>query len=101
MHNNTLIYVYKSSKKEGYFVYTYKKDDFSFFDDLAKQKFGEPKLILTLSKNQIEKLKNVDLEKLQNSLDSKGFFIRIDLTKEENLLEEYRKRLGLPPLIKN
>lgn len=82
--------IYKSSKKEGMYLYIPKKDDFSQVPDTLMQMFGKPVFVM-LIKMDGRKLAQVDIEKVKTSLQNDGFFLQLP-PPPENLLDEYKKR---------
>ncbi len=82
--------IYKSSKKEGAYLYIPKKDDFSQVPDTLMQMFGKPIAVMTI-KLDGRKLAQVDIEKVKASLVSDGFFLQVP-PPPENLLEKYKEQ---------
>ncbi|WP_428771532.1 YcgL domain-containing protein [Vibrio sp.] len=82
--------IYKSSKKEGTYLYVPKKDDFSQVPDSLMQMFGKPQFVMVI-KLDGRKLAQVDIEKVTASLESDGFFLQLP-PPPENLLEQYKER---------
>ncbi|USD64516.1 YcgL domain-containing protein [Vibrio sp. SCSIO 43136] len=84
-----LVYVYKSSKKEGTYLYLTKRDDFSSVPSQLKEVFGTPifVMIVNLAKRD---LATVDVEKVKQSLESEGFFLQLP-PPPENLLDKHKE----------
>ncbi len=82
--------IYKSSKKEGAYLYIPKKDDFSQVPDTLMQMFGKPIAVMTI-KLDGRKLAQVDIEKVKASLLSDGYFLQVP-PPPENLLEKYKEQ---------
>ena len=82
--------IYKSSKKEGTYLYIPKKDDFSQVPDALMQMFGKPLPVMTI-KLDGRKLAQVDIEKVRASLEEEGFFLQLP-PPPENLLEQHKQR---------
>jgi uncharacterized protein YcgL (UPF0745 family) len=82
--------VYKSSKKEGAYLYVLKKDDFSSIPEALMAMFGKPKLVMTM-RLEGKVLARVDVEKVKQSLNKDGFFLQMP-PPPENLLEQYKAR---------
>ena len=60
--------VYKSSKKEGMYLYIPKKDDFSDVPSTLLEMFGKPTFVMVM-KMEGRKLALVDIEKVKLSLE--------------------------------
>ena len=82
--------IYKSSKKEGAYLYIPKKDDFSQVPDTLMQMFGKPIMVMVI-KLDGRQLASVDIEKVKKSLDEEGFFLQLP-PPPKNLLDEYKER---------
>lgn len=97
-----LVYIYKShTKKVRKFLYMLEKDNFSRVPADLLSAFGNPEFVMVFALKPERKLEGVTYEDLKKALDEKGYFLRIILeTFEENLLNQERARLGLPPLEK-
>ncbi|MCL1603395.1 YcgL domain-containing protein [Succinatimonas hippei] len=96
-----LVFVYKSLKKNNMFLYLARKDAFADVPSGLLDAFGAPKFVLMFALSKKRTLVKVTHEELSKALTEKGYFLRIDIEdEEENLLNQERKRLGLPPLEK-
>lgn len=94
-----LVYVYKSRRKLRTFLYVPEKDVFSHIPADLLNAFGAPEFVMVFALKKDRKLQKITVEELTRALDEKGYLLRIDLEDvEENLLNQERKRLGLPPL---
>ncbi|OEF24055.1 YcgL domain-containing protein [Vibrio rumoiensis] len=82
--------VYKSSKKEGMYLYIPKKDDFSDVPEALLGMFGKPIFVMVM-KMEGRKLALVDIEKVKVSLKEEGFFLQLP-PPPVNLLEEHKSR---------
>lgn len=82
--------IYKSSKKEGTYLYIPKKDDFSQVPDNLMKMFGKPIFVMVI-KLDGRKLARVSKEKVTESLENEGFFLQLPLPPED-LLEEHKKQ---------
>tara|TARA_Y100001956_G_C4073037_1_gene164796 strand:+ start:186 stop:473 length:288 start_codon:yes stop_codon:yes gene_type:complete len=82
--------IYKSSKKEGAYLYIPKKDDFSQVPDTLMQMFGKPIMVMVI-KLDGRQLASVDIEKVKKSLDEEGFFLQLP-PPPKNLLDEYKEQ---------
>ncbi|MGF1908139.1 YcgL domain-containing protein [Vibrio kasasachensis] len=82
--------IYKSSKKEGTYLYLPKRDDFSQVPDQLMQMFGKP--IMAMMVNLAGRtLANVDIEKVKQSINDDGFFLQLP-PPPKNLLDEYKEQ---------
>ena len=68
--------IYKSSKKEGTYLYIPKKDDFSQVPDALMQMFGKPIFVMVI-KMEGRTLAQVDIEKVKVSMAKDGFFLQV------------------------
>ncbi|NAW91222.1 MULTISPECIES: YcgL domain-containing protein [unclassified Vibrio] len=82
--------IYKSSKKEGTYLYIPKKDDFSQVPDTLMAMFGKPTLVMVV-KLEGRTLAQVNIEKVKESLDNEGFFLQLP-PPPQNLLEQYKQQ---------
>lgn len=82
--------VYKSSKKEGMYLYVSKKDDFSEVPEALLAMFGKPIFVMVM-KMEGRKLALADIEKVKMSLKEEGFFLQLP-PPQINLLDEYKSR---------
>lgn len=81
--------IYRSTKKEGAYLYINKKDDFSQIPDALMTMFGKPILVMTMSLDG-KTLARVDIDKVKDSLNNQGFFLQLP-PEPENVLEEFKK----------
>lgn len=82
--------IYKSSKKEGAYLYVPKKDDFSQVPDALMQMFGKPVMVMMIKLDGRD-LAQVDIEKVKESLNNEGFFLQLP-PPPKNLLDEYKEQ---------
>ncbi|MCK6262021.1 YcgL domain-containing protein [Vibrio sp. ZSDE26] len=82
--------IYKSSKKEGTYLYIPKKDDFSQVPDTLMQMFGKPIFVMVIKLDK-HNLAQVNKEVVVKSLAEEGFFLQLP-PRQENLLDEYKAR---------
>ncbi|AEH33581.1 hypothetical protein DEB41_09290 [Vibrio anguillarum] len=82
--------IYKSSKKEGAYLYIPKKDDFSQVPDTLMAMFGKPTLVMVV-KLEGRTLAQVNIEKVKESLENEGFFLQLP-PPPQNLLEQYKQQ---------
>lgn len=99
--SDSLVYVYKSEKKSGRYLYLKNKDMFSLVPNELLNAFGTLKYVMMFALSKHKKIEKLSVEELEKALDEKGYFIRIDLeTLEENLINQERRYRGLAPLSK-
>ncbi|MFB9133695.1 YcgL domain-containing protein [Vibrio sp. AK197] len=82
--------IYKSTKKEGAYLYVPKKDDFSQVPDTLMAMFGKPSLVMMINLDGRD-LAQVDVAKVKQSLIDDGFFLQLP-PPPENLLEKYKEQ---------
>lgn len=82
--------IYKSSKKEGTYLYIPRRDDFSQIPDTLMQPFGKP-IFVMLVNLATRQLAQVDVEKVKAALNDPGFFLQLP-PPTENLLERYKEQ---------
>jgi len=82
--------IYKSSKKEGTYLYIPKKDDFSQVPDTLMAMFGKPTLVMVV-KLEGRTLAQVNIERVKESLENEGFFLQLP-PPPQNLLEQYKQQ---------
>lgn len=68
--------IYKSSKKEGAYLYVPKKDDFSQVPDQLMQMFGKPTMVMVV-KLEGRTLAQVNVEKVKQSMNDEGYFLQL------------------------
>ena len=96
-----LVFVYKSRNKQGRYLYLKEKDVFAHIPAGLLDAFGVPEFVMMFALSKHKSLPKVKVEDLEEALDTKGFFLRIDLEDvEENLINQERKYRGLDPLSK-
>ncbi|WP_418114005.1 YcgL domain-containing protein [Vibrio scophthalmi] len=82
--------IYKSSKKEGAYLYVPKKDDFSQVPDQLMQMFGKPTMVMVV-KLEGRTLAQVNVEKVKQSMSDEGYFLQLP-PPPKNLLDEYKEQ---------
>lgn len=82
--------IYKSSKKEGTYLYIPKRDDFSQVPDTLMQMFGKPVFVMLVSLDK-HQLAQVNVDNVKASLEEQGFFLQLP-PPPENLLEQHKQR---------
>lgn len=82
--------IYKSSKKEGMYLYVPKKDDFSQVPDQLMQMFGKPVIVMMINL-ATRSLALVDVDKVKESMNKDGYFLQLP-PPVENELEKHKQR---------
>jgi len=72
-----LCFIYKSLKKEHFYLYIDKKDDFSKVPEALFNSFGRMEFVMDLELTPKRKLAKEDAEKVLTSLKEKGFFVQL------------------------
>ncbi|HEY8158673.1 MAG TPA: YcgL domain-containing protein [Methylobacter sp.] len=72
-----LCFIYKSLKKEHLYLYVDKKDDFSKVPEALFGSFGKTEFVMELELTPERKLAKEDVEKVIDSLKTKGFFVQL------------------------
>lgn len=70
-------FIYKSLKKEHLYLYVDKKDDFSKVSEALFDSFGKIEFVMDLELTPERKLAKENVEKVMNSLKTKGFFVQL------------------------
>ena len=81
--------IYKSTKKQGAYLYIEKKDDFSSVPKELMGMFGTPTMVMVVNLAG-RTLASVDVEKVKASIKQEGFFLQLP-PPPENLLEKYKQ----------
>jgi len=72
-----LVDIYRSSKKEGLYLYVEKDRDLEALPSSVMQQFGEPEKAMTILLTQDKKLANAEALEVLQSIDDKGLYIQI------------------------
>jgi uncharacterized protein YcgL (UPF0745 family) len=72
-----LCFIYKSLKKEHLYLYVEIKDDFSKVPGALLNSFGKMEFVMDLELTPERKLAKEDVEKVLDSLNTKGFFVQL------------------------
>lgn len=97
-----LVFVYKSKSKAGRYLYLNEKDVFSHIPSGLLDAFGVPVFVMMFALSKHRNLPRVNTQDLEQALDEKGYYLRIDLEDiEENLINQERRLKGLSPLSKD
>ncbi|WP_394153531.1 YcgL domain-containing protein [Vibrio maritimus] len=82
--------IYKSTKKDGAYLYIAKKDDFTPVPEALMDMFGRPQFVMVVNLAG-RTLALVDVEKVKTSISEEGFFLQLP-PPPENLLDKYKER---------
>jgi uncharacterized protein YcgL (UPF0745 family) len=82
--------IYKSTKKDGAYLYIAKKDDFTPVPDALMEMFGRPQFVMVVNLAG-RTLALVDVEKVKASINEEGFFLQLP-PPPENLLDKYKEQ---------
>lgn len=69
--------IYRSTKKNGAYLYIPNKDDFSDVPEALMKSFGKPEFAMMVNLAKREKLAVVDIERVKQSLSEEGFFLQL------------------------
>ncbi len=69
--------VYRSSKKEGMYLYVPKEDPFESVPEDLLSRFGTPGHVMDLSLTSERKLARVNVRDVLNGLQEKGFYLQL------------------------
>jgi uncharacterized protein YcgL (UPF0745 family) len=84
-----LVAVYRSSKKEGMYLYVNKVDGLGKVPAALLQMFGTPAHVMDMPLKPGRDLARVSGEKLREELAAKGFYLQMPPPKEDYLLDLY------------
>ncbi|USD61123.1 YcgL domain-containing protein [Vibrio sp. SCSIO 43140] len=82
--------IYKSTKKDGAYLYIAKKDDFTPVPEALMNMFGRPQFVMVVNLAG-RTLALVDVEKVKTSINEEGFFLQLP-PPPENLLDKYKEQ---------
>jgi uncharacterized protein YcgL (UPF0745 family) len=82
-----LCYVYKSSKKEGVYLYVESKNALNELPEELKTLTGKLELALTFKLTEDRKIQKVKAVDVMTAIKEKGYFLRIDSKDEIERLE--------------
>lgn len=80
--------IYKSTIKDGAYLYVPKRDNFSDVPEELMKMFGKPVFVMMI-KLDGRKLAQVDVNKVQASIQEQGFFLQLP-PPPENVLEQFK-----------
>lgn len=86
--STNLCAIYKSSKRDGMFLYLAKRDQFDYVPEVLRQMFGKPQFVMLFNLNGEKQLKQLKNEDVIQAIQTQGFFLQI-LPPPENLLKTF------------
>ncbi len=86
--SNLLVYVYKSPKRAETYLYIKRRDDFSAVPKALLETFGRPQFVMVFALHKRHGLGQVDIAKLKQELEEKGFYLQLP-PPPENLLKQH------------
>ncbi len=81
-----ICYIYRSLKKDGYYLYLAKKDDFSPLNEELVKSFGKTHFAMMLDLTK-KTLANADNEKVIEALKNQGFYLQVPPPIEKQVLD--------------
>ena len=81
--------IYKSTKKEGMYLYVEKRDQFDKVPDALLNAFGKPIFVMLFNLAGSKPLVQAKNQDVIASLNTQGFYLQMP-KQEENLLEQFK-----------
>ncbi|NRB40696.1 MAG: YcgL domain-containing protein [Pseudomonadales bacterium] len=89
--------IYRSSRKEGMYLYVAKTDGLKKVPEALKELFGTAKLAMTMLLGEDKKLARVDAQDVLSGIAEKGFYLQMPPADEfDEMTELARKNTKLP-----
>lgn len=85
-----LLYVYKSSKKQGAYLYLADKEGFEALPEVLKAEFGQPIFVMALAPHKYQALTGLPREKVIAGVQVQGFYLYIP-PPTPNALNEWKQ----------
>ncbi len=79
--------IYRSSKKEGMYLYVDRMEDLTRIPDVLLQRFGKPELAMTIALSPERKLVRADVVKVLAAIAEQGFYLQMPPTPEQYMQE--------------
>lgn len=87
--------IYRSSKKEGMYLYVTKSDDLDKVPESLLKTFGKPQHAMDLMLRPERKLARADVREVMEALDDPGYYLQMPPSETDdyklNLLGEYSR----------
>lgn len=87
-----IIRIYRSSKKDGAYLYLKKKADFNALPDPLKAIFGTPIVAMDMLLTPDKKLSKADAEAVLDALEDPGYYLQMPPPKEDYMLDLYKEK---------
>tara|TARA_B100000674_G_C37750432_1_gene873135 strand:- start:364 stop:627 length:264 start_codon:yes stop_codon:yes gene_type:complete len=78
-------WIYRSSKKEGLYLYLGERDNFSKIPKKLQKIFGKLNLVMNIDLSAHNRLAQADIEMVKKSIKSQGFFLQFPPDYKPNL----------------
>ena len=88
MKKTNLCAIYRSSRKEGMFLYVEKRDQFDAVPDVLMQQFGKPQFVMLFNLSGEKPLKRAKNEDVLQAIEEQGFYLQMP-PPPENLLKAF------------
>jgi len=85
--------IYRSSKKEGMYLYVDKKEDLERVPDTLLRIFGRPQFAMTLYLKPERKLARVDREEVVLAIAEQGYFLQMPPKIEGHFNNDHNSKL--------
>lgn len=88
MKKTNLCAIYRSSRKEGMFLYVAKRGQFDAVPDVLMQQFGKPQFVMLFNLSGEKPLKRAKNEDVLQAIEEQGFYLQMP-PPPENLLKAF------------
>ncbi|GHC31639.1 YcgL domain-containing protein [Aidingimonas halophila] len=82
--------VFKSSSREGMYLFVDKREGLEHVPDALLERFGEPVAIMTLLLTPERRLARASTKDVMDSIVDSGFYLQMPPGKDDHLLDRYR-----------
>lgn len=89
--------IYKSTKKEGMYLYVEKRDQFDLVPDALRNIFGKPIFVMLFNLSGSKPLIQANNQDVIEKIKEQGFYLQMP-KQEENLLEQFKTYKNLTAL---
>ncbi|TNE76273.1 MAG: YcgL domain-containing protein [Gammaproteobacteria bacterium] len=83
--------IYRSTKKEGMYLYVDKREDLERIPESLLQRFGKPELAMTIALSPERKLARAEVGKVLEAIAEQGFYLQMPPSPEQYLQEMRNK----------
>ncbi|MDO6512517.1 YcgL domain-containing protein [Neptuniibacter sp. 2_MG-2023] len=84
--------VYLSSRKDEMYLYVDKRDKLSKVPEALLELFGTAKLVMDIPLTANRKLARVDVDKVLEGLEEKGYYLQMPPPKDDYMLDLHKDR---------